>query len=89
MIVLKSAAELETMHQANLLVHETLRLVAEAARPGTSTHELDALAEDHIRSVGARPAFKGYRGYPAYVVHVGERRDRPRHPVPNPEAQGR
>ncbi|MBI4914720.1 MAG: type I methionyl aminopeptidase [Acidobacteria bacterium] len=65
MIVLKSAAELETMHQANVLVHETLRLVAEAARPGTSTGELDALAEDHIRAAGARPAFKGYRGYPA------------------------
>jgi methionyl aminopeptidase len=53
------------MHQANVLVHETLRLVAEAARPGVTTAELDVLAEEHIRSRGGRPAFKGYRGYPA------------------------
>jgi methionyl aminopeptidase len=64
-IMLKSAAELDLMHQANVLVHETLRLVAEAARPGVTTAELDALAEAHIRSRGGRPAFKGYRGYPA------------------------
>jgi len=64
-IILKSAAELDLMHQANVLVHETLRLVAEAARPGVTTAELDALAEEHIRSRGGRPAFKGYRGYPA------------------------
>jgi methionyl aminopeptidase len=63
--MLKSAAELELMHQANVLVHETLRLVAEAARPGVTTAELDVLAEEHIRSRGGRPAFKGYRGYPA------------------------
>lgn len=65
MIMLKSAAELDLMHQANVLVHETLRLVAEAARPGVTTAELDALAEAQIRSRGGRPAFKGYRGYPA------------------------
>ncbi len=65
MIILKSAAELDLMHQANVLVHETLRLVAGAARPGVTTAELDALAEEHIRSRGGRPAFKGYRGYPA------------------------
>jgi methionyl aminopeptidase len=64
-ILLKSATELELMHQANVLVHETLRLVAEAARPGVTTAELDALAEEHIRSRGGLPAFKGYRGYPA------------------------
>ena len=65
MIVLKTPEELQLMHQANALVHETLRLVAEAARPGVSTAELDALAEGHIRAHGALPAFKGYRGYPA------------------------
>ncbi len=65
MIVLKSAAELDTMHQANALVHETLRLVADAARPGVSTAELDRIAEAHIRDRGGKPAFKGYRGYPA------------------------
>jgi methionyl aminopeptidase len=62
--ILKTAAELEIMDRANALVHETLRLVAEAAKPGVSTLELDRLAEEYIRSNGARPAFKGYRGYP-------------------------
>lgn len=65
MIVLKSEAELDTMDRANAVVHEVLRLVSEAARPGVSTAELDRLAEHQIRSRGAVPAFKGYRGYPA------------------------
>jgi len=64
-IILKSRAELEVMDRANALVHETLRLVAGAAKPGVSTKELDALAEEHLRSRGGVPAFKGYRGYPA------------------------
>lgn len=65
MIVLKTAAELAALDQANRLVHEALRRVAAAVRPGVSTWELDALAEECIRSGGGRPAFKGYRGYPA------------------------
>ena len=64
MMVLKSAAELAVMDRANALVHETLRVVAERAKPGVSTAELDRIAEEHIRSRGGRPAFKGYRGYP-------------------------
>ncbi len=65
MIVLKSPAELRTMHRANALVHGALAVAAEAAVPGVSTAELDRLAEDYIRSHGGVPAFKGYRGYPA------------------------
>ncbi len=65
MIVLKSRAELETMHRANAVVHGALRRVTEAARPGVTTAELDELAEAYILSQGARPAFKGYRGFPA------------------------
>ncbi|MFI5143149.1 MAG: type I methionyl aminopeptidase, partial [Thermoanaerobaculales bacterium] len=53
------------MHRANALVHETLRVVAAAVQPGVTTKELDALAEEHLRSRGGVPAFKGYRGYPA------------------------
>jgi methionyl aminopeptidase len=64
-IVLKTTAELEVMDRANALVHEVLRLVAAAAKPGISTLELDAMAEAHILAHGGRPAFKGYRGYPA------------------------
>ena len=64
-MVLKTPDELAVMDRANTLVHDTLRLVAEAAAPGVSTKELDRLAEEHIRAGGGRPAFKGYRGYPA------------------------
>lgn len=53
------------MDRANAVVRQTLHLVAGAAKPGVSTKELDELAEEHIRSAGGRPAFKGYRGYPA------------------------
>jgi methionyl aminopeptidase len=65
MMVLKTPEELTVMNRANAVVHETLRLVAEAANPGVSTKELDDLAEEHIRAAGGKPAFKGYRGYPA------------------------
>lgn len=64
-MVLKSSAELEIMHEANAIVLGTLKVVAEAARPGVSTARLDELAEEYIRSHGALPAFKGYRGFPA------------------------
>jgi len=64
-MVLKTPGELELMHEANRIVLETLALVAEAAVPGVTTAELDRLAEAHIRKRGGRPAFKGYRGYPA------------------------
>lgn len=64
-MVLKSSAELELMHEANAIVLRTLQVVAEAAKPGVSTARLDALAEEYIRTHGAVPAFKGYRGFPA------------------------
>jgi methionyl aminopeptidase len=64
-MILKTPEELAVMDRANAVVHDTLHLVAEAAKPGVSTKELDELAEEHIRSAGGRPAFKGYRGYPA------------------------
>jgi methionyl aminopeptidase len=53
------------MRQANQLVTRVLAELAETARPGVTTGELDALAERRIREVGAEPAFKGYRGFPA------------------------
>ncbi len=65
MIFLKSGDELRALDAANRVVHETLALVREAAAPGVSTAELDGLAEEHIRSRGGSPAFKGYRGFPA------------------------
>jgi methionyl aminopeptidase len=65
MIVLKSTTELEAMHRANKVVHLALDAVRGAAKPGVSTADLDAIAEDLILAEGGVPAFKGYRGFPA------------------------
>ena len=53
------------MEQAGHVVVETLELLGEHVRPGVTTHELDELAEEFIRSRDGVPTFKGYRGYPA------------------------
>jgi methionyl aminopeptidase len=67
MIIRKSAAELDRMARAGRVVVDALALVGEHARPGTTTAELDALAEEFIHSQGGEPTFKGYRGYPASI----------------------
>jgi len=67
MIIRKSPQEIEQMARAGELVAETLALVGERIQPGVATAELDTLAEDFIRSHGAVPTFKGYRGYPASI----------------------
>lgn len=55
------------MAAAGTIVAETLALLAEAARPGMSTLDLDELAENHIRAAGGVPTFKGYRGFPGSI----------------------
>ena len=65
MIVRKSQAEIETMARAGQIVAGTIALLEENVKPGVTTAELDALAEEFIRSQGGLPTFKGYRGYPA------------------------
>lgn len=65
MIFLKSPSEIEAMHRANRVVHRVLDAVRSAAAPGVSTAELDELAEELIVRADGRPAFKGYRGFPA------------------------
>lgn len=64
MIILKSRHEIEQMRKACLIVAEVLEGVSALIRPGISTEALDEFAERYIVSRGARPAFKGYRGYP-------------------------
>jgi methionyl aminopeptidase len=65
MITIKSAREIETMAAAGQIVAETLQLVASEAAPGATTEDLDAHAEDFIRShPGARPSFKGLYDFP-------------------------
>jgi len=65
-ITVKSARELDLMARAGRVVGATLSLVASRTRPGISTAELDAVAEEFIRAHdGATPSFKGLYGYPA------------------------
>ncbi len=54
------------MRRADQVVARVLREVARQARPGVSTLELDRMAEEMTLSLGARPAFKGYRGAGPY-----------------------
>jgi methionyl aminopeptidase len=64
---LKSRGELQAMRAAGLIVAQTLALIAEHARPGVSTGELDELAEQSIRSASGVPSFKGYDDFPASI----------------------
>ena len=66
MITVKSPRELDLMARAGRIVGATLALVASRTRAGLSTADLDAIAEEFIRShEGATPSFKGLYGYPA------------------------
>jgi methionyl aminopeptidase len=67
MIIRKSQQEIERMARAGEVVADVLALLGERARPGVTTEELDALADEFIRSRGGTPTFKGYRGYPASI----------------------
>jgi methionyl aminopeptidase len=66
-IIRKSPQEIERMARAGRVVADTLALIGENVRPGVTTAELDAVAEEFITSQGGYPTFKGYRGYPAAV----------------------
>ena len=67
MIIRKSPAEIEQMARAGEVVADVIALLSEQMQPGVTTAELDALADEHIRSRGGVPTFKGYRGYPASI----------------------
>jgi methionyl aminopeptidase len=67
MIIRKSPAEIEQMAEAGRVVADVIALLAEHMQSGATTAELDELAEEHIRSRGGVPTFKGYRGYPASI----------------------
>jgi methionyl aminopeptidase len=64
-IVCRSLGEIERMRVANQLVADVLAELEAHVVPGTTTAELDEIAERLVRERGAEPAFKGYRGFPA------------------------
>ncbi len=66
-VYLRNQEEVEAIRAAARLVAQTLHLLGQQVRPGVTTGELDRLAETFIRDHGGRPAFKGYRGFPATI----------------------
>ena len=73
MSVQKSWTELQKMARACRIVVDALDVLEAAAEPGVTTKEMDRIAREHIERAGARPAFLGYRGYPATLcISVNE-----------------
>src|SRR3954464_14474013 len=66
-VEIKTPEQIESMRKAGLVVGRTLELLRTSVRAGISTGELDAIAEDHIRSSGAMPSFLGYHGFPGSI----------------------
>jgi len=73
MIIRKSPDEIDLMREAGRIVAEVIEAVKEEVKPGVKTKYLDKIAEDYILGKQARPAFKGYHGFPASIcVSVNE-----------------
>jgi methionyl aminopeptidase len=68
-IEIKTPEQIARMRVAGRLVGETLEVLRAAVRPGITTGELDALAEEHIRAGGGVPSFKGY-GHPPFPATI-------------------
>lgn len=64
MVILKQPDEIDKARASNRIVAEVLSVLREKVKPGLTTRELDKIAEGVTEKRGARPAFKGYRGYP-------------------------
>ncbi|MGC1851728.1 MAG: type I methionyl aminopeptidase [Solirubrobacterales bacterium] len=67
MIVKKTPEQVDRMAASGQILVRCLRMLAAKARAGVTTKELDTAAEKFIRSQGAEPAFKGYRGFPGSI----------------------
>ncbi len=67
MIELKSPSQLDLMREAGRIVGEILESLREAVRPGMTTLDLDQLALEIMLKRKSKPAFKGYRGFPAHI----------------------
>lgn len=72
------------MRRAGRIVAGTIDAVLAAVRPGRTTADLDRVAEDYIRGLGAIPSFKGYRGtFPASIC--ASLNDEVVHGIPSPK----
>ena len=64
-IIIKSDREIALMRQAGRIVATILEILSKQVRPGMKTRELDTIAGKEAERLGAKPSFKGYRGFPA------------------------
>jgi methionyl aminopeptidase len=64
-IIIKSDKEIAIMRQAGRIVATVLEVLKGQVKPGMKTEELDVIVVKELEKLGARPSFKGYRGYPA------------------------
>jgi len=67
MVILKTPEEIERIAASGRVLARCHRLLRSKARPGVTTGELDEAAERFIRSQGAEPVFKGYKGFPGSI----------------------
>src|SRR5690349_10196441 len=67
MIIKKTPEQVDQMAVAGEILVRCLKMLESKARAGVTTKELDTAAEKFIRSQGATPAFKGYRGFPGSI----------------------
>ena len=65
MSLIKTKQQIETMAEGGAILASILDVLKQAAQPGISTAELNALAEDECKKHNVTPAFKGFNGYPA------------------------
>ena len=82
MIQIKTPHEIELMRGAGLVVAKAISAVRAAVAPGVTTGELDAIAEDTIRSAGAIPSFLGYHGFTGSIC--ASINDEVVHGIPDP-----
>ena len=66
-IVCKSAAEIEKMRRSGRIVRQVLDYLRTIVAPGVSTMDLERAAEEKMKELGAKPAFKGYYDYPCVL----------------------
>lgn len=64
LIYYKTNEEVELLRKSNLLVSSTIAMLAKEIKPGITTLFLDKLAGEYMQDHGAKPAFKGYKGFP-------------------------
>ena len=66
-VVIKSSREIAVMRQAGRITAEILEILKSRLKPGMKTIELDSIAGNELKKRGAKPSFRGYRGFPADI----------------------